>query len=303
MGLWRNVMSLLSIHINPTSNTICLCAVLAGLGTCTGVLWELVYAREKIHGPVICLLVLTKVEKVTLQVILGARLLPSAGFSSSTLGPGPGNPCCQQLRWWPLKAARLWCQPSGPQSNCPSAGPSCCAGSPSGTRGLPGYTGGLQDHVATQHVGGALWESGDQFLISTSYQLLADLGLCLVQDTYGICVPVKVAGDHIVGSGLASSLCCGCCGVVAMPLLLSLALWWWGWHCCCCCCGPSLALLLTARAVLVDFCCTGCCCHGECMLVNKGGPFVVFAATDLPTSSGPGGGPVCKCLRKVFIKK
>ena len=119
----------------------CLCAVLAGLGTCTGVLWELVYAREKIHGPVICLLVLTKVEKVTLQVILGARLLPSAGFYSSTLGPGPGNPCCQQLRWWPLKAARLWCQPSGPQSNCPSAGPSCCAGSPSGTRGLPGYTG------------------------------------------------------------------------------------------------------------------------------------------------------------------
>ena len=143
MGLWRNVMSLLSIHncINPTSNTICLCAVLPGLGTCTGVLWELVYAREKIHGHVICLLVLTKVEKVTLQVILGARLLPSAGFYSSTLGPGPGNPCCQHLRWRPLNAARLWCQPSGPQSNCPSAGPSCCAGSPSGTRGLPGYTG------------------------------------------------------------------------------------------------------------------------------------------------------------------
>ena len=129
------------ICINPTSNTTCLCAVLAGLGTCTSVLWELVYAREKIHGPVICLLVLTKVEKVTLQVILGARLLPSAGFYSSTLGPEPGNPCCKQLRWWPLKAAKLWCQPSGPQSNWPSAGPSCCAGSPSGTRGLPGYTG------------------------------------------------------------------------------------------------------------------------------------------------------------------
>ena len=162
----------------------------------------------------------------------------------------------------------------------------------------------LQDHVAAQHVGGALWESVDQFLISTSYQLLADLGLCLVQDAYGICVPVKVAGDHNVGSGLASSLCCGSDGVVAMPLLLLLAPWWWGWHCCCCCCcGPSLGLLLAARAVLVDFCCTGCCCHGECLLVNKGGPFVVFAATDLSTSSGPGGGPVGKCLRKVFIKK
>ena len=139
---------------------------------------------------------------------------------------------------------------------------------------------------------------------SASYQLLADLGLCLVQDAYGICVPVKVAGDHNMRSGLASSLCCGCCGVIAMPLLLSLALWWWGWHCCCCrCCGPSLALLLMARAVLVDFCCTGCCCHGDCMLVNKGGPFVVFAMTDLPIFSGPRGGPVGKCLRKVFIKK
>ena len=70
------------------SNTICLCAVLAGLGTCTGVLWELVYAREKIYGPAICLLVLTKGEKVTLQVILGARPLPSAGFYSSTLALG-----------------------------------------------------------------------------------------------------------------------------------------------------------------------------------------------------------------------
>ena len=134
---------LLSINncINPTSNIICLCAVITGLGTCTGVLWELVYAKEKIHGPVICLLVLTKVEKVTLQVFLGVRPLPGAGFYSSTLGPEPGNPRCPQLRWWPLKAARLWCQPSGPQSNCPSAGPSCCADSPSGTRGLPGYTG------------------------------------------------------------------------------------------------------------------------------------------------------------------
>ena len=148
------------------------------------------------------------------------------------------------------------------------------------------FLSGLQDHVATQHVGGALWESGDQFLISTSYQLLADLGMCLVQDEYGICVPVKFAGYHNVGSGLASSLCLGCCSVVAMPLLLSLAPWWWGWHCCCCCCccccGPSLALLLTARAVLVASCCTGFCCHGKCMLVNKGGPFVVFTATDLP---------------------
>ena len=146
---------LLSINncINPTSNIICLCAVLTGLGTCTGVFWELVYAKEKIHGPVICLLVLTKVEKVTLQVFLGARPLPGAGFYSSTLGPEPGNPRCPQLRWWPLKAARLWCQPSGPQSNCPSAGPSCCAGSPSGTRGLPGYTGAETADVSERATG------------------------------------------------------------------------------------------------------------------------------------------------------
>ena len=116
---------------------------------------------------------------------------------------------------------------------------------------------GLQAHVPIKDVGGALQEGVDQVLVSTGYQLFDDLGLCLGQDAYGVCVPTEVATNHAPGTGVDTTTMPfpGCSrgrgggGAVLTPLLRP----------------PPPASGVSAT----ESCCTVPFCHGECVQANE----------------------------------
>ena len=66
-------------------------------------------------------------------------------------------------------------------------------------------------------------------------------------------MPVKVAGDHNVGSGLASSLCCGCGSVVATAIIVGAVM-------------VGLALLLLLLWAIIGAVAGGKSCAGGFLL-------------------------------------